>query len=453
MRLGQLVVDTTPLRTSRSFRLVVASRVIVLVSAGLLAVAVPVQVYALTSSSVQVGLVSAALGAGLLVGFLAGGVLADGLDRRRVIVASGLGITATFALLALNAAVPSGRQLAVIYVVTVGGGLIQGIGETALTAVAPSLVPPEQLAPASGLVAATSMLGAVIGPAAGGAVVAGPGLVANYLLAALMVAVATVLLARLRLPGDATASGEPGDGSQGLDVVRSVVEGLAFVRRDPLIRGILLIDLCATVFGVPTALFPQLADERFGAGPELVGVLTTAPAVGALVGAVASGWTGRIERPGRALVASILVLGASYVGFGLSGHLAFTLGFLALTGLADTVSEILRRALLQFHTPDPLQGRVNSLWLAQATSSSAFGGLSAGAGARILGPGGAMVAAGTLCMASAAALSCRLPELRRARLSRPTPEPPPSPPAPLPGPAVGAPPLPLDLLPEQKGTQ
>lgn len=445
MRLGQLVVDTTPLRTSPSFRLVVASRVIVLVSAGLLAVAVPVQVYGLTSSSVHVGLVSAALGAGLLVGFLAGGVLADGLDRRRVIVASGVGITATFGLLALNAAVPSGRQLVVIYVVTVAGGLIQGIGETALTAVAPSLVPPEQLAPASGLVAATSMLGAVIGPAVGGVLVAGPGLVANYVLAAVMVSVATALLARLRLPGHAGAGLGRDDGSHGLDIVRSVVEGFAFVRRDPLIRGILLIDLCATVFGVPTALFPQLAEEQFNAGPELVGVLTTAPAVGALVGAVASGWTGRVGRPGRALVVSIMVLGASYVGFGLSRHLALTLAFLALTGLADTVSEILRRALLQFHTPDPLQGRINSLWLAQATSSTAFGGLSAGVGARILGPGGAMVAAGTLCAASAAALSWRLPELRAARLSPPTSGPPPP---------AGAPAcLPPHLLPEQKGMQ
>lgn len=423
MRLGQLVVDTAPLRTSRSFRLVLVSRVIVLLSAGLLAVAVPVQVYALTSSSVQVGLVSASLGGGLLVGFLAGGVLADGLDRRCVIVASGIGITATFAILTLNAAVASGRQLAVIYVVTAVGGVIQGIGETALTAVAPSLVSPDQLAAASGLVAATSMLGSVIGPAAGGALIAGPGLAANYALAALMVAVATALLARLRLPQRAGAAPEGDDGPHGLDVVRSVVEGFAFVRRDPLIRGILLIDLCATVFGVPMALFPQLAEEQFGAGPELVGVLTTAPAVGALVGAVASGWTGRVRRPGRALVVSIMVLGASYVGFGLSGHLALTLAFLALTGLADTISEILRRALLQFHTPDALQGRVNSLWLAQATSSTAFGGLSAGVGARILGPGGAMVAAGTLCVASAAALAGRLPELRGARLS-PTSVPP-----------------------------
>lgn len=422
MRLGQLVVDVTPARASRDFRIVLICRSIVLLAAGFIAVAVPVQVYQLTRSSLQVGLVSLALGLALLVGFIAGGVLADTLDRKRLIVLSSTGVAVAFAVFAVNAAIDSPHQLFVIYLTVIVGGAIEGVGETALTAVTPALVTEGQLAAASGLIAVTSQLGAIVGPALGGIVVASAGLAADYGLAALAIAITTVVLARLRphppmVDEDAAGSTEDTEFTSFSGVVRSLREGFSFVRHNRLIAGVLLIDLCATGFGVPQTLFPQMAAEQFGGGPELVGILAAAPAAGALIASIGSGWTGRLRPTGAALVVSILVLGLSYIGFGLSGYLVLAVFFLAVTGGADCISEILRRALLQHHTPDRLQGRVNSLWLAQAGTSYSLGGTTSGLAAALAGPALAIIGAGTLCIAGVTALAVKLPELRRATLT------------------------------------
>lgn len=422
MRLGQLVVDVTPAKTSREFRLVLICRSIVLLSAGFIAVAVPVQVYGLTGSSLQVGTVSLVLGMALLLGFLTGGVLADSMDRKRLIVLSSAGVAVAFTVFAINAAIPSSAQLAIIYLTVAIGGAVEGVGETALTAVTPALVRQDQLAAASGLIAVTSQLGAIVGPALGGIVVANAGLASDYAFAAAAIAITTLLLTRLRsLPPGAEehdGDGEP-EPMTFSGVGRSVREGFSFVRHHRLIAGILLIDLCATGFGIPQTLFPQLAEEVFNGGPELVGVLAAAPAAGALLASVTSGWTGRVRNTGAVLIGAIAVLGGSYIGFGLSTNLAVAVFFLALTGGVDCVSEILRRALLQHHTPDHLQGRVNSLWLAQAGTSYSVGSTTSGVAAGLVGPSLAIIGAGTLCLASVGALAAKLPELRRATLTTP----------------------------------
>jgi ENTS family enterobactin (siderophore) exporter len=419
VRLGALVVDVGPARQSREFRLVLVSRTVVLLAAGMLAVAVPVQVYGATGSSLQVGLVSLVLGGSLLAGFLAGGVLADTRERRALILGSTAGVAVAFAALAANAAADSGHQLAVIFGTVAVGGAVEGIGETALTAVTPELVSSDQLAAASGLIAVTSQLGAICGPALGGVAVAAWGLSATYALAAGAMVVATLVLARLGAMPRANSSADDAGDADELGPLRSIREGFSFVRHDRLIAGLLLIDVCATGFGVPATLFPQLAEEVFHGGPEVVGLLATAPAVGALLASLTSGWTGRVRYAGRALVAAVLLLGLAYLGLGLTGSLAVALVFLAVSGAADCVSEILRRALLQRHTPDRLQGRVNSLWLAQAGSTYSLGGVSSGFAAGALGPAAAVAGAGALCVVSAGALAARLPELRRASLIDP----------------------------------
>ena len=105
-----------------------------------------------------------------------------------------------------------------------------------------------------------------------------------------------------------------------------------------MIAGLLLIDVWAMVFAMPYSLFPQFGTEVFGGGPAQVGLLYTAPAVGAFLGALASGWTGRVRHSGRALIASVLVWGLAITGFGLSGQLWLGLVCLAVAGLGDTTS-------------------------------------------------------------------------------------------------------------------
>jgi ENTS family enterobactin (siderophore) exporter len=414
MRLGQLVVDLTPARQSREFRLLLACRTIVLLSAGFIAVAAPVQVYRLTGSSLQIGLVSLAFGLSLLCGLLAGGVLADRVNRRGLILFSSTGVALAFGVFALNAAFSSPAQLLIIYLTVLIGGVIEGIGQTALSAVTPALVAPNQLAAASGLIAITSQLGAIAGPALGGIVLAAAGLPGSYGAAALAIVLSTALLTRLPelRPAPADAAEQAASGP-----VRSLLEGFTFVRRNRLIAGILLIDLCATGFGIPQTLFPQLVAEQFHGGPEMVGMLAAAPAAGALLASITSGWTGRVRRSGAALIGAVLLMGAAYIAFGLAENLLLALLFLAIIGGADCASEILRRALLQHHTPDRLQGRVSSLWLAQSGTSYALGSTTSGFTASLFGPALAIIGAGALCITTVSVLATTLPQLRRARLT------------------------------------
>jgi ENTS family enterobactin (siderophore) exporter len=172
---------------------------------------------------------------------------------------------------------------------------------------------------------------------------------------------------------------------------------------------------------MPYALFPELGTEHFGGGPSTVGLLYTAPAVGSFFGALTSGWTGRVHHTGRALIGAVAVWGVAMLCFGLSPNLWVGLVFLALAGLGDTASEILRRALLQHYTPDRLQGRVGSLWLAQATAGPSAGNLEAGLVAKALGSsGGAVAVGGAVCLAGVAAVTLTMPELRKASLRGPS---------------------------------
>ncbi|SDJ26703.1 MFS transporter, ENTS family, enterobactin (siderophore) exporter [Actinokineospora alba] len=386
-----------------------------LLAAGFIAVAAPVQIYRLTESSLQVGLVSLALGMTKLFGFIAGGVLADRMDRRKLILISSVTVVLAFSAFAVNAALASSHELLFIYLIVIVGAGVEGIGETALSAVTPALVAPEHLAAGSGLIAVTSQLGFIVGPALGGVIIAGAGLPGTYAAAAVAILISTALLATL--PSLPPGSDESSADDKREGVFASISEGFRFVRHNKLIRGVLIIDLCATGFGVPQTLFPQLVAEVFHGGPEMIGLLAAAPAVGALLASVSSGWTGLVRRSGRALIVAVLLMGAAYIGFGLSPHLVPAMVFLAIIGGVDSVSEILRRALLMHHTPDHLQGRVNSLWLAQASSSYSLGSTTSGFAASLFGPALAIIGAGALCISGVAALASTSPELREATLT------------------------------------
>ncbi|MBW4716880.1 enterobactin transporter EntS [Saccharothrix obliqua] len=412
MRLGDLVVDTTPLRHSKEFRYLFIARMVSLFGFGLTTVAIPVQIYDLTGSSLHVSLVSVVIMVPMLVGTLAGGVLADRVDRRRLIVLARAGVVPVFALLALNALLDP-AQLWVIYLCAALNSVLNGLSATALMAATPAIVGRDQLASAGALMAITAELGAIVGPSLGGALTAAFGLSANYALTGVATLVTTSLVALIRpLPPTGPVDESP---------LRSIAEGLRFVARSRVVAGLLLIDMCVALFTMPFALFPEIAERVFAGGAGVVGLLYAAPAAGAMIAASASGWTGRVRHTGRYLVAATVACGAAVALFGLSGGaLWLALTALALLGAADTVSEILRRSLLQHNTPDHLQGRVSSLWLAQTNVGPALGNFEAGLLARLVGPLTAVVAGGALCVATSAAVGAAMPALRRASLLDPS---------------------------------
>ncbi|MET9554869.1 MFS transporter [Streptomyces sp. NPDC006645] len=413
MRLAGLVMDVTPLRENRDFRLLYAGFVGALFGTLMTSVAVAVQIYDLTGSPLQIGLVSLARALPLVVGVLVGGVLADRVDRRKLMLLTRLPLTLVAAALAVNALQPEPR-LWVVYVATGCTGLLAGLGGPAMLAAIPALVGTERLAAAGALTAASTQFAALLGPAVGGLLIAGPGLAACYAVDAAGFLVFSVALLFVR-PLPPAKDPAPGKGVR--QAFAAVGDGLRFIRGHRLIVGLLLIDVAAMVFTMPQALYPVLADEQFGGGPGVVGLLYAAPALGALVGAATSGWTARAG--GHALIGAVLLWGVSLTGFGLTSLLPLALVLLALAGLGDLISETLRSALLQHGTPDGLRGRVSSLWMVQATVSPALGNAAVGFLAELTSASAAVVTGGVVCVVAALAVAAAFPALRRATLAAP----------------------------------
>ncbi|MEO3869996.1 enterobactin transporter EntS [Nonomuraea sp. B12E4] len=416
MRLGQLVVDVAPLRASRDFRFAFVARLVSLLGVGVTGVALAVQVFELTGSSLHVALVSLALGGPLLAGTLAGGVLADRLDRRRLVIWSRALAAAGFAGLGLNALLPE-PDLWALYACAALIGLADGLSETALMAVTPALVGRERLAAAEALTSITTQLGTVAGPSLGGLLIAGPGLAACFGLTTLTTAATIVLFCRVRpLPpaqDEEAAERHP---------LRALADGARHALRNRLISGLILLDLSGTLFAMPYAVFPELVAGRFEGDAAVLGLLYSAPATGALLTVLTSGWVSGVRWPGHWLTGAVALWGLAMVCFGLSGELWLGLVFLAASGVGQVISEVLAGALLQGNTPDHLLGRVSSLWLAEATVGPAVGNLIAGGLARVSSPAGAVVAGGLACLAGVALLTVAVPELRRARpLTDPAP--------------------------------
>lgn len=409
-RLGALLIDVTPLKLSRDFRFLYGARITSLLGIGVLSVAASVQVYSLTRSSLMVGFVTLAVSAPMMIGLIVGGILADHGDQRRLMLYTRSAFIAVAAIFLWNAARET-PTLTPIFVAAVLSGIVNGLSSPPLMAALPTLVGRENLLAAGALTTIATQLGGVIGPGLAGLLIARGGFIAPYSLVMITAVITPLLLARLRpLPpvGSGAASG-----------LTRIAEGWNFVISSPMIRGLLLVDIAATVFAMPQALFPQIGSERFGGGAEVIGLLYMAPAVGALLGAILSGWTRRISRTGRLLFAAVLVWGFSMLLFGMALNLWVGLLLLAVAGAGDTISEILRRGLMQHHTPDHLQGRVSSLWLMQVILAPALGNVQAGAIARFAGYTVAIMGGATVSILSTGALTRLLPEVRRATLKEP----------------------------------
>jgi MFS family permease len=195
------------------------------------------------------------------------------------------------------------------------------------------------------------------------------------------------------------------------EALESLREGWRFLRRQPVILGTFVLDTNAMVFGMPQALFPAIAAHHFDAGTRVVGVLYAAPSAGALLAALASGWVARLRRRGVGLAVAIVVWGAAIAGFGLATALWLGVAMLALAGLADEYSAILRWTILFALTPDRLRGRMQGFDLGQVASTPALGNIEAGVVASLTSLRISVVSGGVACAAGAAALLLAIPSL------------------------------------------
>jgi MFS family permease len=209
-------------------------------------------------------------------------------------------------------------------------------------------------------------------------------------------------------------TGEPGS-APARPGLRSTIEGLKFVRRSQPVLGAYVIDVNAMVFGMPRALFPALAATVFGGGTTTLGLLYAAPGAGALVGALTSGWIGRVRRQGLAVVAAVIIWGASIAGFGVAHWLPLALLLLAVAGWADVLSAVFRNTIIQFAGPDGMRGRLMGVQMAVVAGGPRLGDLEAGAVANAFGDTASVVSGGLACVVGAVACAWALPGFTRMR--------------------------------------
>lgn len=367
------------------------------------AVAVPVQMFALTRSSLWVGLLGLAGLVPLLLFGLWGGAVADAMDRRRLLLASSL-VTwaATLGLLA-QAALGAGSPQLLLGLVAVQATAF-AVSSPTRQAIVPRLVDKPELAAANTLNFTMSNLSMVAGPLAAGVLIVQVDLAAAYAVDAAAFTVA--LWAALRLPPLPPAEGPSRAGW------RDVRDGLRYIAAAPVLLLSFVIDIAAMVLAMPRALFPQVAAERFG-GEGAIGWLYSAIAIGALVAGVTSGWVGRVRRQGIALVLAVVAWGLAVAAAGVAPWLWLAVALLAVGGAADLVSAVYRQTILQSYAPDAFQGRMQGVFMTVVTGGPRLGDLRAGATAAAAGVTVSWAGGGLAAAAVAVLLALAFPALLR----------------------------------------
>ena len=404
-RFGRILVDVSPLRLDRRYRLLWSGQAVGGIGTQITRIALPFQVYVMTGSTLAVAVLAAVQLVPILTFALGAGSLADAIDRRRLLIVTQVGQgTASLALLGL-ALLPAPSLLAIL-VVAFAGASLSAIDQPARSSAVPRLVAPERLPAAIALNELNYQTASVIGPAIGGLLLATVGVRGAYAVDVLSFAASIGALVAIGPIAPMADARRPS-----LDGIR---EGLRFAIRRRVILSTFAIDLNAMIFGMPTALFPALALDVFRVGPAGVGFLAAAPAFGAVIGALLSGWVSHVRRVGRAVIIAVAVWGLAIAGFGLSTFsFPLALGFLAVAGAADSISAVFRNIIVQFETPDALRGRVMSIHSMVVTSGPRLGDIEAATVASVIGTQLSVVSGGLLCLAGVVAVARLFPELSR----------------------------------------
>ena len=400
------VLDLTPLRESRDFRLLWIGELVSHTGRHITVVALPFQVWELTHSPLALGLIGLVQVGPLIAFSLIGGALADAIDRRRLLILSQVG-SMTASLMLVWGAVVGDPPLWFLYVAAALSATFAALDAPTRTAAIPRLVPKDRISSAIALNQVMFQVNDVAGPALGGVIIATLGLTWAYAIDAVtfLAAIWALLLMRPMPPEE--------DGERP-PVLRSVREGFAYLKGRRVLQSTFLVDLNAMIFGMPRALFPVLAEEAFHVGPAGLGLLYAAPGAGALVGALLTGWVRHIRHQGRAVLWAVAIWGLAIVGFGLSTE-AFVLAlvFLAIAGAADVISAIFRGTILQSSVPDRLRGRLSGIHIMVVVGGPRLGDVEAGVVGQLVSPVFSVVSGGVACVAGVGLLALAVPRFRR----------------------------------------
>ncbi len=382
-------MDVTPLRESRDFRLLVAAGTVFYFGAMVSYVAIPYQIYILTRSNFAVGAIGLVELVPLVVFGLYGGALADHVDRRRLLIWTGVAQAGFTAVLAVNAF----RDRPSIWVIFVTAAFLassSSMQRPSREALMPRTVRHEQIVAANNLTSLGMQIGVLVGPALGGLLVAYVGIGWCFLVDIAGLMVATLLFTAMRP--------YPHRGETTPPSLAGVAEGLRYAlsRRDLL--GTYLVDIAAMLLALPVVLFPALVEEVFRR-PELLGLLYSAETVGALLATALSGWTSRINHHGRAIVIAAAAYGAC-VGFaGLMPSIWLVALFLMLSGAADMISGVFRSTVWNQTIPETMRGRLAGIEMLSYSLGPLGGQVRAGLTADLWTVRGAISSGGFACIA------------------------------------------------------
>ena len=422
------MADTRPFANPHFRRLWLAN-VVTVIGATLTVVAVPAQIYADTGSSAYVGLTGVFGLVPLVVFGLWGGALADAMDRRTLLVITTCGLIGTSALFWAQAALGNTNVWVLFGLFAVQQAFF-AVNQPTRSAVLPKLLSPDLLPAANSLNMTIMQAGAIAGPLVAGSLIPLLGYSWLYLVDTITLFAtlgAVIGLPKLPVEGVRTAPG-----------LRSVIDGFRYLRGHPVLMMSFVVDIIAMVFGMPRALFPQMAHESFG-GPEGGGLafalLFAAIPAGAVLGGVFSGWVSRIDRQGLAVIWAILVWGVAMIGFGVAAGFAdgtaglmlgIAVGMLVIGGAADMISAAFRTSMLQAAASDEVRGRLQGIFIVVVAGGPRIADVAHGSAAALVGTSAAAAGGGVLVVIGTVIAALAVPAFVRYRLSRlpaPTPRP------------------------------
>lgn len=365
-------------------------------------VAVGWQVYALTGDVLDLGLIGLAQFLPFIALVLIAGQVADRRERRRILTFC-YALEVLCGLLLLAFTLSGLRVVWPVFAVMVLFGVARAFSMPTSQAITPNLVPPASFGNAVALNSSSFQVATIVGPTLGGVLyLAGPAVV--YTSVALLLVVSVVLMTAVRVHGQVPNTEPAG--------WHTVLEGLRFVRSRPVVLGAISLDLFAVLFGGATAMLPAYASDVLRVGPTGLGLLRTAPGVGAALIALLLAFTPIMRNVGRWMFGGVFVFGAATVVFGLSQSFALSLAALFLLGAGDMVSVYIRHVLVQLETPDAIRGRVSAVNAVFIGASNELGEFESGVTARWFGLVPSVVIGGIATLAVAGIWGRLFPSLR-----------------------------------------
>jgi MFS family permease len=371
-------------------------------------VAINWHVYLLTKSPFALGLVGLFRGVPIILCSLAGGVVADAVDRKRLMIVTQVIMLVSAALLTVGT-LTGMESVWPIYILSGFASAATAFDTPARQSLMPTLVPPEDFSNAVSLGVLVFNVATIGGPAIAGFVLAESGPAVIYGLNALSFLAVIAALLAMRASGKADDERERKDALS----LAALKEGLKFVWHTPIIVQTMTLDFVATFFASATLLLPIFAQERLHVGARGYGFLAAGPAIGSVLTALVMARIGSFRKQGRLVVWSVAVFGVATAAFGISTVYWFSLLMLAVTGAADTVSTVLRQTIRQLVTPNHLRGRMTSINMMFFMGGPQLGELEAGSLAALIGAPLSVVTGGLgslVCAAIAAVKSKRLME-------------------------------------------